>query len=217
MHLLVTDGAVLKAGEVQVVEGRRNNSAGPIRGFRAGQIGMAFETDLVHVIPRQHSGIQRTVWVMTGGATFEAHRSVLESEGPAFIAVAPETGGFVGIELAAQRGTDAAVRIVAVDATHRALRQTVVIGFLEGPPHVLMATGALIVDFDRLARHHPVGSVGMDLVTGDTRNRIPGVAALQVSNVFRLVEMTPEADLIGGSRSQLGRIPDESGVPRAGV
>ena len=65
--------------------------------------------------------------------------------------------GSLAAKACVMAGPDAAVRIVAVDAGHRAFRQLVMIRPLELRPDVDMAARALFVDRRRLARHQPAG------------------------------------------------------------
>ena len=95
---------------------------------------------------------------MARRAAFKAHRRVLESERPALVAVAVEASRLVRGEDLRHRRPDAAVRIVAIDAAHRAFRQLVVIGPLELRPHVEVAARAQLVDRGRALRTtSPIG------------------------------------------------------------
>jgi hypothetical protein len=107
--------------------------------------------------------------------------------------------------------------IMAVDAAHRSFRHPVMIGLLELSENVLMAARTLFVDLHRLARHQPIRTVGMNLMAGDTGDRIVAVTALKASHVGRLIEMAFETGLIGSRGSQLGRVSDQSRVTGAGM
>ena len=130
-------------------------------------------------------------------AAFETHRSMLESERSALVAVAAEAVGFVGSEHRSHGWTYAAVRIVAVDAAHGAFGETMMVGLLELCPDILVASGALAVDLARLANHQAIRAVRVNLVAGDTGNRAVGMAALQPSDMRRLVQVAGETDLVG--------------------
>src|SRR5277367_5014914 len=99
---------------------------------------------------------------MAGGAAFEPYRSVLECERPALVAVAIQASRLVRREGLGHPRTHAAVRIVAIDAAHRALGQLVMIGPLKLSPHVEMATRAQLIDRRRLAYHQSVRPVRMN-------------------------------------------------------
>ena len=109
------------------------------------------------------------------------------------------------------------MRIMAVDTAHRAFRQPVVVRLLEGSPDVLVAAGALSIDFHRLAGHQSIRSVGMDLMAGDARDGIIAVAALEASDMRGLIEMTFETGLVGGRRGQFSGIMNQRRVARTGV
>ena len=145
---------------------------------------------------------------VTASAAVKAHGSVLECEWTALVAVAAETAGLIGGERLSHNRADTPVRIVAIDAGHRSLRQPVMIGLLELRPDAGMATSALLVDPGRLAYYQSVGPVAMDFVTSRAGDRVFGMAALQAPDVCRLVEVASETNAIGGCGRELRWIAD---------
>ena len=152
--------------------------------------------------------------LMTRAATLKAHGSVFKRKGPAFIPVAVEASRLVGAERLQHRWTDAAVRIVAIDTGHGAFGQFMVIRLLELRPYIQVATGALFVDGGSLADHQIMSPIRMNLMTGRARNLVLHVAALEAPHVRRLVQVTIEADLVGGNRGKFARIADIRGGSR---
>ena len=104
--------------------------------------------------------------LVTAVAAFETHRRMLEGERSALIAVAAEAIRFIRSERGPHRRPGTAVRIVAIDAAHRAFRQPMMIRFLELRPDIQMASRALRVDLGGFANHQTVRSVRVDLVAG---------------------------------------------------
>src|SRR5580692_6106649 len=100
------------------------------------QIRVALQADKSDVGARQHSGIGGAVRLMTRLAAFKAHRSVLEGERAALIAVAFEATRLVGGEALQHYWTNTAVRIVAVHAGHVAFGKLVMKRPLELGPLV---------------------------------------------------------------------------------
>lgn len=133
-------------------------------------------------------------------AALESHRSVFKGERPALVAVAAEAIGLIGSEHRLHRRPHAAVRIVAIDAAHRAFRQSMVLRLLELRPDILVTSGALRIDLARLADYQAIRPVGVNLVAGHAGNRTVGMAALQAARVRRLIEMAGQADLVGCCR-----------------
>ena len=86
---------------------------------------MALQADEAHVGARQHSRIRRAMRLVTGLAALKAHRRMFERKGTALVAVAFEAPRLIGGEALQHGGTDAAVRIVAVHAAHRAFGKLV--------------------------------------------------------------------------------------------
>jgi len=208
VNLLVTDRAVLKTWRTQIVERRRHHSDHRARIVYAGQIGVALQTNQAHFLPYQHARIGRAVRLMTCPATLKPHGGVLKRKGPPLVPVAVEASRFVGAKRLHHCRTDAAVRIVAIDTRHGAFGQFVVIRLLELRPDIQVATRALLVDGGSLADHQIMSPIRVNLMTGRARDLVLHVTALKASDVRRLVQMTTEADLVGGNRGQLARIAD---------
>lgn len=116
VNLLVTDRAVLKTRGPQIVERRRYHSYNRTRVRRNRQIRVALQTNQAHLLPNQHSRIGRAVRLVTRAATLKPHWGMLKRKGTALVPVAIEASQFVGAERLHHRRTDAAVRIVAIDA-----------------------------------------------------------------------------------------------------
>ena len=154
---------------------------------------------------------------MTGGASLEAHGAMLEGKWTSLIAVAAQAPRFIGGETLRHRRPDAAVRIVAIDAAHRAFGKFVVSGPLKLRPHIDVTRGALLIDRDRLAHHQRVPVVGVNLVTRGAGDLILGMTALQSAHVRGLVQVTGQADFIGSGRGELGGIANVGGVGRFGM
>ena len=83
--------------------------------------------------------------------TFKAHGVVLERERPTLVAMAIQAPRLVGGKGLRHRGTRGAVRVVAIDATHRAFGQPVVIRPLKLRPDIQVAARTQLIDRSRLA------------------------------------------------------------------
>ena len=188
-------GAVLVARRAQIMKSRRHNAQNT--GFYVGYIRVALQADQPDFLPDQHARVGRSVNLMATGAALKTYRRVLKGERAALVAVTLQTSGFVGCENLRHRGPDAAMRVVTIHATHRALRKFVMKRLLKLRPLRYMTGPALFIDCRRLANYHSEGSVGMYLVAGGAGHLVLGVAALQPSDVCRLIHMTAHADLVG--------------------
>jgi hypothetical protein len=89
------------------------------------------------------------------------------------------------------------VRIVAIHARHGAFRQAVFVGALKARPNVIVASGALRVDFRRFARHQAVRSILVNGVAGRTAYLVLIMTAVQTAYVSGLVLMAGETDTVG--------------------
>jgi hypothetical protein len=207
MYFLVADRAVLVHRQIQIVECRWNYSSHADRVI-SGQVGVAFKTYEAYFVPRQHARIRGAMRLMARGAAFESHRFMLECEGAALIAVAVETSGFVGAEALLHRGAYGTVRIVAIDAAHRVLRQLVMVGLLELRPYVQVATGALRIDRGVAVWYQTQGPIRVNFVATHARDLILGMTVLQSAHLRRRVEMAIHANLVGRSHGQLRRLAD---------
>ena len=127
----MADRAVLEPRRAQVVKRRRHDADGARGRYRRGQVGVAFQAEQAHLRPRQHTRIGRTMRLVAGHTTFKTHRLVLERERPALVAMAVEAPRLVRREALRHGRANTAVRIVTVDAAHRAFRQLVMIGPLK--------------------------------------------------------------------------------------
>jgi hypothetical protein len=134
---------------------------------------------------------------MAGAATLQPHWSMLERKGTGLIAMAPCAARFVGARGLGHFGQHTAVRIVAIHARHGAFGQAVFVGALKAGPNVGVASGALRVDFRRLARHKPVRSILVDGVAGSATYVILVMTAGQTAGVSGLVLMAGETDTVG--------------------
>ncbi len=160
---------------------------------------MAFQTDKADLGACQHSRIGGAMRFMTRRAALEPHGGVLKRKWPALVAVAFETSGIVGREGLLHGRAGAAMWIVAVHAAHGAFGQFVMERPLKLGPHVQVAGPALVDDCVRLANYERL-IARMHFVARSAGNLIPGVTALQMPGLRRLIQMTSEAELIGGRR-----------------
>src|ERR1700682_4040138 len=118
---------------------------------------------------------------------------MLEGERTAFIPVTVETSRFVRGEYLRHCRANAPVRIMAIDAGHRAFRQLVVVRPLELRPDIDVTARALLVNRGSFASHKAQRPVGMNLVTRGAGHLILDMAALQSANVRRLVQVARQA------------------------
>jgi hypothetical protein len=186
VNLLMADCAVLKPRGSQIVESRRHYSGGCLADDCGRQIGMTFETHLLHHGSRQHARIRRSMRLMACGAIFEPDRRMFKREWTALVAMTLETAGFIGAEVPGHRATCAAVRVVAIDAGHGAFRHSMVKRLLKLSHRIDVACGALLVDGRGLARHQSQRTVGVDLVARGAGHLIFCVTALQAAGLCRL-------------------------------
>jgi len=133
------------------------------------------------------------MYFVTASAALESDRLMLERERTAFVPVTIEATGLIGRERLRHRRPEASVRIVAIDAGHRPFREPVMIGPLELRPDIEMAARALLVNGGRLAGHQTIGRVAMNFMAGRAGNRVLGMAALQSSDVRRLIQVAGKA------------------------
>ena len=168
MNLLVANSAVAKARRRQVMKSRRHYAGNP-RGLagQRGQICVAFEADKTHFLADQHLRVRGTVRFMAALAAFLAHRRMLESEWPSFIAVALETTLFVSARHPHQARFETAVRIMAIHTAHSAFGNAVLKGLGEFRFHIHMAAFAKRVDFSGFADHKGSPVYGMAGRAGD--------------------------------------------------
>ena len=183
----MTYRAILIDRRAQIVKRWRHDADGSRLVIHTRQIGVTFQTHEANFCPSQHARIRRAMHFVTRGAALEPYGRVLEREGSAFVAMALEATGLVRGEDLGHRRTNAAVWIVAIHASHCALRQLVMIGSLKLRPDVGMAARTLLVHSRGRSHHKPVRAVRVDLMTGDAGDLIFRVAALQAADVRRLI------------------------------
>jgi hypothetical protein len=97
---------------------------------------VALKTHKPDFLPDQHAGVRRTMRLMTRTAAFELNSGVLKGEWTALVAVTGKATRLGSSEGLQHRGTDASMRIVAIDTRHRAFRQLMVTGALELRPYI---------------------------------------------------------------------------------
>lgn len=218
MHFLVADVAVLEARIAKIMErrGRRADSAVRRQSGRR-QIAVTLETEKPDFRARQHLRVLRAVWQMACRATFYFYGRMFEREGSAQVAVAAVATRVVRIDGLDHARSHRPVRVVAVNAVHRAFGQTVVIGFLEAGPDGLMAIRALRIDGGVCARDQTVWSVFVDGVAGNAAHLVLDVAAVDAAYVRGRVQVAREADLIGFGGAQLAGVANIRGVHALGV
>jgi len=212
MDFLMADRAVLESRRPQIVERRRHHPQGHVRVGGSRQIGVTLETDQANFLARQHPRIRRAVRLVAAPATFKTDYRMLERERTAFIPMTVETSWFICGEYLGHCRPHGAVRIVAIDAGHRTLRQLVVVGPLELCPDIDVTARALLVDRRSLASYQAERPVGMDFVTCGAGHLILDMAALQAANVRRLVEMACETASVDFRWRELGRIANVGGA-----
>jgi hypothetical protein len=101
---------------------------------------------------------------MAAPAALKAHWGMLEGKGAALVAMAPEAARLVGGKYLPHGWPEAAVRIVAIQAAHRPLRQFVVVRPLKLRPYIGVTTCTLLVNGCELADNHAVWSVSVNFV-----------------------------------------------------
>src|SRR5580704_8002654 len=99
--------------------------------FDCRQTCMTLQTQQPHLLPDEHARVGRSVGLVTGCTAFKTHRRVLKRERAALISMTLETTGLIGGENLQHGGPDASVGIVAIDAAHHALGQSVMKRLLE--------------------------------------------------------------------------------------
>src|SRR3954447_806680 len=156
--------------------------------------------------------------LVTGGARLGFHGRMLEDERPALVGVTLEAARLVRIhrpQYAA--GEDAAVRVVAIYAGHRALGDAMLEGALETRPHIDVALGALRVDFGWLAGDETVRAILVDRVARGAAHLITGMTAIDAADVRRLIQMAGETAFVGGGGLELRRLDNIGGAHGFGV
>jgi hypothetical protein len=96
-----------------------------IRGGHCTDVGVTFQTDEPHLMPREHPRIRRTVHLVTGAAALQPHRGVLERERSPLVRVASQTARIICCEVSHLQWTERTVRVMAIGAGHRSLGKPV--------------------------------------------------------------------------------------------
>src|SRR5579863_3364583 len=165
---------------------------------RRRKIRVTFEAHQPNQLPYQHAWIGRAMRFMAGLASFESDRAMFEGERTPLVAMAAQAARLVRSEALRHRGPDTAVRIVAIDAAHRPLRQLVMFRALKLRPYVGVASGAHLIDRGGFSNHQRLSPVGVNLMTGGAGDRVFGVAALQTPHLRGSIQVAGEADLVRG-------------------
>jgi len=216
VHFLVTQRALLESRASQIVQRRWSGSQRAVRGRRGPrQVGMTLQTDETRLRSRQHSRISRAVRLVACGARLGFDGRVLENKGPAFIRVALEAAGIVGINGLQHPARDgASMRVVAVHAGHSAFWEAVLERPLKAGPDVGMAFGALRINVGRLARNKVLRAASMDGVARRTAYLVPRMAAVDTAGVSRPVQVARQAELVVRTGFQLCGLNDVGGAHR---
>jgi hypothetical protein len=197
VNVRMTQRAVLIARISQIMR-RAKTKAGAFA-FDARRVGVTFQTEQAHLRARQHLGIGRTVWRVTGLTAFCFDRRMLKDKRPLFVRVAFQTRHIARDRIAQLLGRKAAVLVVAIRTFHAAFGNLVMERLGKGR----FLIGVALVTHIRLClaqqKFRAFGRVrGMAI---QTRNAVPRVfAAPEVEAFFALALrafVTGQAD--GGS------------------
>lgn len=152
MNLGVAGGAASIGRKSQVMKTCGDGSQGPAAIAWGWNVRVTFQTDVAHFCTIEHPRIGRTVILMTGTTTFHPDWSVFKGKRPSLVGVTLKAArlGVCGAGCGVQpKRPRCAVRIMAVHARHRALRDRMGMRSLKGSPGTGMATGAKLADFAR--------------------------------------------------------------------
>lgn len=209
VYLLVTDGAIAEAGRTQIMERRRHNAHhdGSLPG-QSGKVGVAFETHEAHFLTDQHLRVRRTVRHVAALAAFLPHRSVLEGERAAFVAMAFETARLIGARQLHEARFEAAVRIVSIHAGHGIFGNAVFEGLGKRRFYIDVAALALCIYVGEFAGHEAVGTVRVNRMALSTRDRIVRVAGFEPARRGRLIAVAGETRFVRFSRRNLRGVAD---------
>ena len=130
--------------------------------LRCPDVCVTLQTDKPDFMPCQHPRIGRAVWLMASLAALESHGRVLERKRSPLVGMAAKAARLVGCECLQQTRVRCPVRIVAIDAGHRALREAVRMRLSKLAPGACMACRALLVYLTRLARDHSIRAITVD-------------------------------------------------------
>jgi hypothetical protein len=163
----------------------------------SGQIDMAFQADRTDLTAREHTGIGGAVRLMATTAAFESYGGMFKGKRTTLVSVAFEATRFIGAEALRESGTTAPVGIVAIDATHGALRNAMMQRLLELRHHIDVAGRALFIDGNGLSRNQTGSTFGMNLVAGDAGHQVLHVATGDTRRVRGVAGVAGEAGLVG--------------------
>src|SRR5262249_31183919 len=152
--------------------------------------------------------IRRPVRHMARGASFQPHRSVLEREWPGFIAVTIDARHLVRSSRLYGAWQHRSVRVVAIDAAHRAFRQSMLVRLLEARPNIGMARRTLLINLDRFSCDQSVWPVLVNRMTRCATHLVFCMTAVESSDMSALVQMTGEAQTVGLGSFQFRGLPD---------
>ena len=187
VNFLVTNRAVLKPRRAQIVKRWRHAAEHlPCTGSNIrSYVGVTLQAHKSNFMPGEHPRIRRSVRLVATAAAFQTHGRVLECEGPSLVGVTAQTAGLVCGKSSHLLRTKTSMRIVAVDARHCALRQSVSVRSLKLRPCTQVAAGALRVDLRRLVRPKRASGAmnGVAAAAGDLSFGMP---ALNAAGVGRL-------------------------------
>jgi hypothetical protein len=157
---------------------------------------------------RQQARVRRAVRLMATGTTLQPYRRMLKGKRTPFIAMAFKAARLVSKRSAHRLGLKTTMRIVTVDAGHRAFGKTVFIRTLKRSPHRQMAGCALLIDGCRPADQQGFAARSVDRMTGTATDLVFGVAAEQPARVRFLVQMAGKTTGIELVRGLLAGIVD---------
>src|SRR5216684_7322857 len=133
--------------------------------------------------------------LVAGRAALQAHRRMLEHEGPALIAMTFEASGLIGRDRLHLPRQKASMGVVAVQAGHRTFRQLVVVRSLKLGPDPGVTLAALGIDCGRSPRPQKLGAF-VDPVTGDATDLIARMSALDAAYVRGLIQVAVETGAV---------------------
>ena len=149
----MTGRAVLEARGAQIMERRRHAAQLSARCSRNGQIRVALQAYGGHLVTGQHSWIRRPMRFVTRGATFLLDHGMFEYKRAALIAMALQAAWLVSERRLHAVCAKARVRIVAIDAGHRAFRQSMLVRPVECRPLRHMTRRTLGIHFVSVVHH----------------------------------------------------------------
>jgi hypothetical protein len=147
---------------------------------------MALKANEADFLANEHARVRRAVRFMARTTGLKAHGSVFEREGAAFVAMAAEASRFIRREGPHHSRAEASMRIVAIDARHRALWKAMLERFAELARLSEMTTRALTVDRGGFTCDERRSPVFVDEMTGYTTNLAIRVTALDAACMRRL-------------------------------